>query len=381
MSIIFLNADVTFYHQESLWDLIKSKSWRIILNSIPPLNFLRYNMNSNNLAQHGLHPRYLHVLINMPLMFGPLALLHWRYLISCLGYHLRSFFPKIKVNLNVKTQDPRTKRGKSYNQFDWTLNAVILSGLMMLSFAPHQEPRFLFPLVIPLTLLHGKSICSSKLLILLWIVFNLLLLFFFGLLHQSGVIPSMLFIGSQLSYANKSMRPSTIIYYKTYMPPTFLLHMDFRFPLDSSVGGATCFEDMNGTSEMDRQDHDSSICFELTSEKDENSSVQNRPRLVDLKSASITSFCLLIKPYLPRCENGDNDLVVSSIVYAVMPSIMGEKLSCHYSFHRVWGVKAHIGTEDLPQWINTNGLLDSASLFVHKLDLAVYNVCCKETGT
>jgi len=32
-------------------------------------NSIMYNINPNNLAQHGLHPRYLHILVNASLLF------------------------------------------------------------------------------------------------------------------------------------------------------------------------------------------------------------------------------------------------------------------------------------------------------------------------
>lgn len=37
------------------------------------LNNLLYNTNADNLAIHGLHPRYTHILVNFPLLYGPLA--------------------------------------------------------------------------------------------------------------------------------------------------------------------------------------------------------------------------------------------------------------------------------------------------------------------
>lgn len=40
-----------------------------------PLNFIRYNVNSENLEIHGLHPKFLHVLINIPLLFNVLGLM------------------------------------------------------------------------------------------------------------------------------------------------------------------------------------------------------------------------------------------------------------------------------------------------------------------
>ena len=41
---------------------------------VAPLASLRYNLDAHNLAAHGLHGRWLHVAVNMPLLFGPLAL-------------------------------------------------------------------------------------------------------------------------------------------------------------------------------------------------------------------------------------------------------------------------------------------------------------------
>lgn len=35
-----------------------------------PLNALLYNLNSSNLTAHGIHPRWLHVVVNFPLLFG-----------------------------------------------------------------------------------------------------------------------------------------------------------------------------------------------------------------------------------------------------------------------------------------------------------------------
>lgn len=56
-------------------------TWGEILNGdiglhsfvVTPLNFLRYNILSENLAQHGIHPRWLHIVVNLPLLFNLLA--------------------------------------------------------------------------------------------------------------------------------------------------------------------------------------------------------------------------------------------------------------------------------------------------------------------
>lgn len=42
---------------------------------VTPLNFLRYNSDTGNLKKHGLHPRWLHVVVNVPLLFNVLGIL------------------------------------------------------------------------------------------------------------------------------------------------------------------------------------------------------------------------------------------------------------------------------------------------------------------
>jgi phosphatidylinositol glycan class Z len=53
--------------------------------AISPFNFLLYNLSPKNLAEHGIHPRWLHLFVNLPMMVGPLLWLavtagiqHWR---------------------------------------------------------------------------------------------------------------------------------------------------------------------------------------------------------------------------------------------------------------------------------------------------------------
>lgn len=42
---------------------------------VTPLNFLKYNLDRSNLSQHGLHPRWLHLVVNVPLLFNILGIL------------------------------------------------------------------------------------------------------------------------------------------------------------------------------------------------------------------------------------------------------------------------------------------------------------------
>ena len=43
---------------------------------LTPLNFLRYNMLPSNLAKHGLHPRWLHLVVNLPMIATPPLLVY-----------------------------------------------------------------------------------------------------------------------------------------------------------------------------------------------------------------------------------------------------------------------------------------------------------------
>lgn len=42
---------------------------------VTPLNFLRYNSNTKNLQYHGLHPHYLHLIVNVPLLYNVLGVI------------------------------------------------------------------------------------------------------------------------------------------------------------------------------------------------------------------------------------------------------------------------------------------------------------------
>jgi len=49
----------------------------------PCLNFLKYNSSTDNLAEHGLHPRWLHLFVNLPMLISP-----WLWCLAVRGiYH------------------------------------------------------------------------------------------------------------------------------------------------------------------------------------------------------------------------------------------------------------------------------------------------------
>lgn len=109
-----------------------------------------------------------------------------------------------------------------------------ISGTMILSIIPHQEPRFLLPCV-PLLLTCVRPV-KRRPFIASWIVFNAILGFLMGVYHQGGVVPTQLAMPSIISSSirthhqqavennNIDIRSNvTVFWWKTYSPPLWLL--------------------------------------------------------------------------------------------------------------------------------------------------------------
>ena len=134
---------------------------------VTPVQSLLYNSKTDNVAAHGLHPRGLHALVNLPLLLGPILVLRLRPSLS------------------------------------WMLPLAILS------LSPHQEPRFLLPLVAP-AIIATKDGPVSRLEWTLHVAFHASVTGFFGFLHQAGVVPSLAGMASDTRHA---------VFWKTYPPP------------------------------------------------------------------------------------------------------------------------------------------------------------------
>ena len=185
--------------------------------TITPLNNALYNMKSENLAKHGLHPRYLHLVVNLPMLCGPLALyIYYHGAWNLLGSN--SAMDKRLIKSTRKTI-------YQYQFFDINrlLVSCVCSGLGILSLAPHQEPRFLLPLVFPVLLYCSinidrerqrktkmKTCNSSRRWQIVWLLFNAALFTLFGVFHQAGVLRA-LNHASTTSIANG--RPRDLIFF------------------------------------------------------------------------------------------------------------------------------------------------------------------------
>lgn len=291
---------------------------------LTPLNALLYNSQVSNLKDHGLHPQWTHSLVNMFILYGPLTL------VAYLSF----------LRLPYATTYDRTDNSR--NTLMDVSQATVLFGLAFLSAAPHQEPRFLLPLLVPLILVGGPFVRESRIrpyFALLWIVFNAALITLFGLLHQAGVIHSLLGIG--LSLVDRT--PSVWIYWRTYMPPTFLT----------------------------RKSNGQSACVEGN-------------RVVDLKGSSVESLWETLESAL-KCD--PTEKAADSILHLVVPYLKQEDRAgelvfagdwqCHlpsnlYNCKYIADFGPHLTTEDFPIVDKTSSSPDLYSYFV----LGVYEITC-----
>jgi len=100
------------------------------------------------------------------------------------------------------------------------LRCTVLCALLALSAAPHQEARFLLPLVPPLVLLYCRAL-RHGLVLTVWLAFNAVLVAAFGCAHQGGVVRAL----AHLQQAGRDSHPGRIlaVFYRTYMPPRSLV--------------------------------------------------------------------------------------------------------------------------------------------------------------
>ncbi|KAI1326061.1 GPI mannosyltransferase 4 [Xylariaceae sp. FL0255] len=177
---IFLavSLDTSFYTPHSI-------TWSDLLQNpvLTPWNNLRYNISPSNLAQHGVHPWYQHLLINLPLLIGPAVGLLF-----------------VQPHLSLRLYSA-------------------ISGVFVLSIFQHQEARFLLP-TIPLLLSSVQMPNSTrhlKIFVGAWIAFNATLGLLMGTYHQAGIVPAQVFLSNQPD-------ATEAIWWKTYMPPIWLLN-------------------------------------------------------------------------------------------------------------------------------------------------------------
>ncbi|XP_063709701.1 GPI mannosyltransferase 4 [Culicoides brevitarsis] len=212
---------------------------------VTPLNFLRYNLNPAKTAEHGEHPKWVHVLVNLPLLYNVLGIttvVSFCYMIYRFGNQEYQFLPRAQ-------------------SFVGLMICSIVTPVLALSFINHQEARFLIPITLPVVMLHAPKLrygftnenpfkvrywlydyfykyvlaadVSSKYLLKIWYILNLCLTIFFGFLHQGGVYP----LADHFSMAMVTKAKDTHLHlitshiydipnYLLYLPSTTRLHVN-----------------------------------------------------------------------------------------------------------------------------------------------------------
>ncbi|KAM7296241.1 GPI mannosyltransferase 4 [Ixodes scapularis] len=218
-AMLLAATDTVYYHPEVL-SFATTDQWLRFPLVLAPLNFLSYNLNNANLQSHGEHPRWLHFLVNIPLLFNAAGILA-----------LWASFQAIHSKLRPTSTKPNTSH--AFPSFlDITLASTVLVSTIGLSTLPHQEPRFLVPLLVPVVLLSQRYFRTSRLLSVAWTAGNLAGLVFFGFLHQGGLVPCLFRLQDHL--ASRGLHQHTTVFFRhTYMPPRHLLTL--KHDLDVKV--------------------------------------------------------------------------------------------------------------------------------------------------
>ncbi|XP_012058639.1 PREDICTED: GPI mannosyltransferase 4 [Atta cephalotes] len=199
---------------------------------VTPVNFLKYNTNTKNLESHGLHPRFLHFLVNIPLLFNILGIIG-----------LLTFVKMIHSGLKAQWLHlPRLQSIVGLMTFTFIIPVALLS------FFPHQEPRFIIPVLFPLVFLYApelsqvpsldivqrygndksssrvKSAKHTSKKLMLWYISNLLLTFFYAFVHQGGILPLVSYVTTELK-AKPYLTHVHLYTSYSYALPTALLQL------------------------------------------------------------------------------------------------------------------------------------------------------------
>ncbi|GAA5855852.1 hypothetical protein JCM9279_003339 [Rhodotorula babjevae] len=184
---------------------------------VTPLNLLRYNVKHDNLAEHGLHPRWLHVVVNAPMLFGAGLV--------------------IAASGAADLLRPRRACLKPVERADLLLHLSSFSvPLLALSLLPHQEPRFLVPLLVPLALVAPytslfrsgtrRAARARRFIWALWLAHSAIFTLIFGYVHQGGLVPATLALNAELRDPTTRLgdaREVEAVFWRTFMPPRHLL--------------------------------------------------------------------------------------------------------------------------------------------------------------
>lgn len=120
-----------------------------------------------------------------------------------------------------------------------------ITPVALLSFFPHQEPRFLIPIIIPLAYLQGGTVLpepdyslieapkvhpsspkvkkSSYSLLKIWLFVNTVLTIFYGFIHQGGIYPATSYFAQELKVAPPKTQFNIVTSHIYSLPESFFM--------------------------------------------------------------------------------------------------------------------------------------------------------------
>ncbi|XP_014610169.1 PREDICTED: GPI mannosyltransferase 4 [Polistes canadensis] len=358
-AIFFILVDSFYFGYLTMGEI---GNFDISLNNfvVTPLNFLKYNSNPKNLENHGLHPRFLHFLLNIPLLYNVLGI------IGLITFARMSF-----SGLKGKWLElPRIQSIVSLMTISFIVPVALLSCF------PHQEPRFIIPVILPLVFLYAPKLShvpgvdtvshikqnnptkykpdnkTHKLtkLQIIWYCSNIVLCLFYGFLHQGGVLSLTSHINTEL----KAKPHLTNVHLYTsyiYPIPTALLHLRNTHKTYISTGNHK---------------------YRLTKDF----------YLYEQGSKNLTEVYNSITKKLQECEEKFRFKRIPYRLYYTLPYSAIEEFaeysqnnSLLFNYYTVWSFYPHISTEKLPslKTINEHFNLQNISIFRPKSLMQLIN--------
>lgn len=302
---------------------------------VAPLNFLKYNMNSGNLAKHGLHSRFLHFVVNLPLLYNVLAVVG---LFAFASLIYRGFKGKL-------SELPRI-------QSIWGLmTASFIVPVAALSIFPHQEPRFLIPVTLPLVFLHAQRVrqaCANdeqttvegnakkpkkrkqfNYLLSLWYILNIFCTLFYGFIHQGGVYPLAKYLSNEIQTKPKFTAIHLFTSHTYSLPLSLLQLKNTKRPHINKKTGQR---------------------YRLAKEF----------YVYELGSANLDYVKMKLETMLETCEKKLAAIKMGYRLYLAIPGSLTKRLSevvqnSSYSYSTVHVFYPHVSTEALPNFYHPMG--------------------------
>jgi len=233
-SVYFGQLDINNINVADLSDIMSFFTHNL---TVTPLNFILYNTQSGNLAEHGIHPRITHFAVNMPLLFNVLSV--------CFFYDVYQWC------LTAVVYRKWTFMSTNWRQLILLMYCVI--PVSLLSIFPHQEPRFLIPLLPVFAALYGHRITAAGGMFALWVIANISGCLFYGSVHQAGVVPCL----GYLQQTQSTIVDHHVIFWHTYTAPQHLLMLPQQYSETQNPvqAGTTSLTSLEGNSVEDLIHH------------------------------------------------------------------------------------------------------------------------------